>query len=107
MPIVVEGSAVPVHSIAFRASSPTQAQELARFAAPFGGAFSPPGTRSGRPGRTCQTPCSRSASRSEITTPSRHNRLICSHARAAKRGTTTRNNRRSGVYSHRFSCHAL
>jgi hypothetical protein len=49
MPIVVEGSAVPVHSIAFRASSPKQAQELARFAAPFGGAFSPPGTRSGRP----------------------------------------------------------
>ena len=57
MPIV-EGSAVPVHSIAFRASSPKQAQELARFAAPFG-AFSPPGTRSGRPGRTCQTPCTR------------------------------------------------
>src|SRR5260370_11779133 len=54
MPIVVEGSAVPVHSIAFRVSSPKHAQELARFAAPFGGAFSPaqPGTRSGQPRRT-------------------------------------------------------
>ena len=41
MPIVVEGSTVPVHTIAFRASALKQAQELARFAAPFGGAFSP------------------------------------------------------------------
>ena len=41
MPIVVQGSAVPVHSIAFRASSPKQAQELARYAAPSGRAFSP------------------------------------------------------------------
>src|SRR5215469_5153988 len=40
MPIVVEGSAVPVHSIAFRALSLKQAQELARFAA-VRGAFSP------------------------------------------------------------------
>jgi hypothetical protein len=30
MPIVIEGAAVPVHSIAFRASSLKQAQELAR-----------------------------------------------------------------------------
>ena len=51
MTIVVEGSAVPVHSIAFRASSLKQAQELARFAVPFGGAFSPPGTRRGQPRR--------------------------------------------------------
>ena len=41
MPIVIEGAAVPVHSIAFRASSLKQAQELARFAAPTGGAYSP------------------------------------------------------------------
>ena len=41
MPIVVEGPAVPVHSIAFRASSLKQAQELARFAAPFDGTLSP------------------------------------------------------------------
>jgi hypothetical protein len=85
MPIVVESSAVPVHGIAFRASSQKQAQELARFAALFGGAFSP----ARRPERS--TP-------SEITSPSTHNRLICSHARTAKRERTTRNNRRYGVF---------
>lgn len=63
MPIVIEGAAVPVHSIAFRASSLKRAQELARFAAPAGGAYSPA-------------------------------RLICSHARAAKRGADNAKNRR-------------
>jgi hypothetical protein len=38
------------------------------------------------PRGTCQTPCTRSASRFEITSPSTHNRLICS-PRAAKRYT--------------------
>ena len=91
MPIVVESSAVPVHGIAFRASFQKQAQELARFAALFCGAFSP-ARRPERstPGGPCQTPCTRSASRSEITSPSTHNRLICSHARTAKRGNGQR-----------------
>jgi hypothetical protein len=87
MPIVVESSAVPVHGIAFRASSQKQAQELASFAARSAARSAQPGTGAVNPGGPCQTPCTRSASRSEITSPSTHNRLICSHARAAKRGT--------------------
>ena len=51
MPIVVEGSAVPVHGIAFRASSQKQAQELARFAARSAARSAQPGTRSGQPRR--------------------------------------------------------
>ena len=94
MLIVVEGSAVPVHSIAFRVSSPKQAQELARFAAPFGGAFSPARHPERSTRQNLADTVYQVASRSEITSPSTHNRLICSTHVLRSGARTTRNNRR-------------